>query len=199
MITLTLRHARGDNPELHLNELHRGWRLLRRCVCRALKIKKFPYGLVIEPHQDGNPHMHILVRLPYISKAFLKTKWEMITESFEVKINRVKSRAGAARYVTKYLTKEFCAIGTRRIVCFSRDWRTEKWERPPARCTWSDTRQLTGVCFAAMLSLLQLHGWVILSSERGEMIALDPHGGRDPPLWDTATPVAKAKRSEDHR
>lgn len=65
------------------------------------------YVVAIEPHKDGTPHVHLLVheRGHATRKRHLREAWP---DGFTT-ARLVEDKAGAAKYVTKYLTKVLAA------------------------------------------------------------------------------------------
>lgn len=196
LVTLTLQHDPWDEPELLLNALHRGWRLLRKLIKTKTGAKAIPYAFVIELHKSGHPHMHLLVRMPDVTRPQLKKWWELITKSFEVEIDPVRSTHGVSRYVTKYFVKELQQIEGRRLWGRSRDWRLHEEGEPRPKEIYEETRRLNNVDIAAMLEICQFNGWIVIESGRGMFVALDPYGARDPPLWELGKPVGSSKKTK---
>lgn len=63
------------------------------------------YFLVWEVTRSGWPHAHLLLRGPYLPQKWLSRQWQELAGSPIVDIRALHSKAGAARYIAKYLTK----------------------------------------------------------------------------------------------
>lgn len=69
--------------------------------------KPIEYLRVFEAHpSSGWPHMHVLMRAPFLDIWWLRDQWEKLTGAFMVDIRAVKTRAGAAYYCAKYIGKD---------------------------------------------------------------------------------------------
>ena len=102
MITLTLPH-RGDVSD-SWREIGSQWNVFLTYV-RA-RFGNFDYVRVIEPHLSGGwPHMHILVTKPILNNETMRHLTEC---GFGWKCHSTRvSVEGSARYVSKYLTKDW--------------------------------------------------------------------------------------------
>lgn len=92
------------------------------------------YIAVVELQKNGTPHLHVMLDR-YIEQAWVKHVWEEIGGGFMVDIRYVDVHR-AARYVSKYMTKELLLSaphGTRRITC-SRS--IKLLEKPPKTHNW---------------------------------------------------------------
>lgn len=104
-ITLTWDTKLPGNPAQAARVMVRGWRKLRRRIARHLGIEPPPFYLVIEQTRKGYPHVHILLRMPFLWRGWLKRNWREITGSYIVDIRRLHSQRHAASYLSKYLAK----------------------------------------------------------------------------------------------
>lgn len=69
------------------------------------KGKKIPYFWVIEPHEDGYPHVHILIAFPFLPIEKLKSWWSY-SEGQGVDVRFIGSDYEQVKnYVLKYLLK----------------------------------------------------------------------------------------------
>lgn len=62
------------------------------------------YVCVIEFHQSGMPHLHLLVDR-YIPIEWIRKSWRKLGGGYQVRIEAVEVRSGAA-YISKYLAKQ---------------------------------------------------------------------------------------------
>lgn len=77
-------------------------RLRRRNLCSG-------YVKVMEYTKAGLPHMHLVVRGPWISQSWLSQVWAEIHLSPIVDVRRVQRKDGAASYLAKYMGKSLDA------------------------------------------------------------------------------------------
>lgn len=114
--TLTARRDRRT-PEQSLKDLRAGWFKLRKRIER--KFGKFEYVRIIEQHKDGCYHFHLIMNAPIPTKLisatatkdehyyckYLKDISVACGLGFMADYQPLRSTAGAAYYVAKYLTK----------------------------------------------------------------------------------------------
>jgi hypothetical protein len=102
---------------------------LRRCFnkFRVYLGRKFGHSIkyvaVLEFHKSGIAHLHLIVD-EYIEWQWLKNAWEAVGGGSHVDIRARKDQHRIAKYLAKYLTKEFglngenkCPRGQRRVTC----------------------------------------------------------------------------------
>jgi len=77
-------------------------RLRRRSLCSG-------YVKVMEYTKAGLPHMHLVMRGPWLSQSWLSEQWAQIHLSPIVDVRRVQRRDGAASYLAKYMGKSLDA------------------------------------------------------------------------------------------
>jgi len=107
-------------------------RLFKR-LRRRFPTHHIEYALVWETTKKGWPHAHILLRAPFIPQPILSRLWAALTGAYIVDVRKVDSRAHAAAYVTKYLTK------SPEVPAGFRRFRTSRlYSAPPPRGTLRD-------------------------------------------------------------
>lgn len=102
MLTLTLQ-TRGYSAEESDRRIKRSWHVLQLAIER--KYGPFSFLWVAERHQSGHTHLHVLVDR-YLSQKWLARTWRRITRDSKIVHIKRMSAKQAARYVSKYLTKE---------------------------------------------------------------------------------------------
>ena len=111
---------------------------------RSRKMRKLPFAAIMEAHESGYPHLHILLRSLWIDKRWLSEQMRDIADSPIVDIRRIDNRAKVNGYVAKYAGKAAHKFGTAKRYWFSQDYRTAprrefkpvfdtkgQWEREP--------------------------------------------------------------------
>lgn len=127
MLTLTVSNKNYPGPTEAARDLKRGLVALRKRIARAYKGQTMAFLVVYEKHQSGWPHMHLLIRAPFLPVRWLRRVWEEITGSFMVDIRAIKTEGQAAFYVTKYVGKDLAAFeGCKRW------WRSHDYNEPKA-------------------------------------------------------------------
>lgn len=125
-LTFTIRAVDDDNQAERARLIKRAWTNLRRVIVRRFKLKSLPFIAIFEQTKRGEPHLHVLARMPFVDQKFLSKYWEEHTGAFRVDVRKVRSQAGVARYVSKYVSKApVMWEGTKRY-WRSLDWIVEK-------------------------------------------------------------------------
>jgi len=122
MVTLTTNPANFDNRHDRARELAHAWAAFTRYYRRKLKLSEFPYFVVFEATKRGEPHLHILTRLKYISHTLLSAFMDKRVGAPHVWLSPVLNNSHAAHYVAKYLGK-----ATQKFEKSKRYWKTTDW------------------------------------------------------------------------
>lgn len=100
------------------------------------EIKTVPYFAFLERTKRGEPHLHILLRLPFVPQDWISEQMADLAGSPVVWIEAIKGTKHAVAYVTKYITKEPAQWGNRKRYWRSRNWALNQgdqdapaWER----------------------------------------------------------------------
>jgi len=99
-MTLTTRNY-GQDPAEELINMGPHWMKLHKRMFR--KYGKINYFRIIEFHDNGQPHMHVLLD-KYIDQDWLSAQWENIHGAPVVDV-RYKSKQHGVYYASKYVTK----------------------------------------------------------------------------------------------
>lgn len=126
-LTLTTRRGSYDSPDDAAAAMAKALRHLMQWIRRQQGWDRIPYLAIFEEHKSGWPHLHVLLRMPYVDQAELSTEWHRLTGSPIVDIRRIKSQRQASQYVAKYASK-----GPGRFDGCKRYWRTRHYVCNPA-------------------------------------------------------------------
>jgi len=126
MITLTNAPSPTHTPEQAFRAASIAVNTLVKRIRRHYPRDPFEYLLVWELHKNGYPHAHLLVRSTYIPQHVLSAWWTELTGNPVVDVRRAGGPWGAARYVSKYLTKSLAVPPN------MKHWRTSRsfWPTP---------------------------------------------------------------------
>jgi hypothetical protein len=97
---------------------------------KTAEYSKLHYFAFVEATKRGEPHLHILVRSPYIPQDWLARQMEELIQSPRVWIDRIKNTKAAVGYVSKYVTKAPAQFGKTRRYWSTRGWEVNKSDRP---------------------------------------------------------------------
>lgn len=128
-ITLTANPRWGASPDARARLLVRAWRTLCRRIRARCSLKSVPFLAVFEATEKGEPHLHILARLPFIPQSWLSAQMRCLTRSPIVHIRKVANRTRAAHYIAK---KPHLFKGTKRF------WTSLNWSRERLTTAVSD-------------------------------------------------------------
>lgn len=127
-ITLTVNPAHGQSAAERAAELSDAWRKVAKRIRRKFTKEKLEYLAVFEETTQGEPHLHILARAPYVPQKWLSETMAELIEAPIVDIRKVGSKAGVARYVAKYIAK-----GPRAFDKLKRYWTTPNFDAERSR------------------------------------------------------------------
>lgn len=133
-LTLTVSEASGSDPVDRCRNLIKAWRKLRELIIKEWSPDGLPFLCVIEAQKNGEPHLHIMCRMPYVPQAWISQQMERLIGAPIVDIRDVKSKRKLANYVAKYCGKDPQRFGTCKRYWQSKDWdTTPKLEKTPWR------------------------------------------------------------------
>lgn len=122
-MTLTCDPAQYSSPDEAARDMKRGLVALRRRIERKWKVKRIPFIVVFEKTKKGWPHMHLLLRAPYMHWKVLRAMWKDISGAHQVDVRFIKKKSQVLFYVTKYIGKDLAAFeGCKRW------WRSHNYE-----------------------------------------------------------------------
>ena len=94
--------------------------------------ERLPYMAFLEATAAGEPHLHILLRCPYIPQDWIAEQMGELAGSPVCDIRQVGSTRSAVTYVTKYVTKAPAQFGNTKRYWISRGWEVNAGDRPEA-------------------------------------------------------------------
>ncbi len=160
-ITLTVNPAHGANPVDRARQLADAWRTIIKLVRKKYGYTKIPYFCVFEATKNGEPHLHILARVKWISQKWLSSQMEALINAPIVDIRRVRDKKKLAYYVSKY-----CGKAPHRFATCKRYWTTQDWELtkfkpepPPGR--WHSKWELVRVPLSALADEWRAQGYEV--------------------------------------
>ena len=99
----------------------------RRQISELAKVyrregKEFEFLRVLEVHQSGFPHYHLIVRSPWLDQKELSHRWCSLTQSYIVDVRKLSNDDKGVNYVMKYLGKQESNAFTNRRVSWTRNF-----------------------------------------------------------------------------
>lgn len=121
-LTLTSKRREGVTPVQAAAQLAKAWRLLRLRLMRRYDLKTLPFLAVFQATKLGWPHLHILLRGPWLDQTYISATMRELTDSPIVDIRAVDNEGRVAIYVSRYVTRETERFGTCKRYWQSRDY-----------------------------------------------------------------------------
>ncbi len=115
-------------------------------IPRQVRLEKdgLQYLVVIEAHESGWPHLHILARSAWLDFTWLQAQTKDLLDAHRVKIERVWKRSQVNAYVAKYCGKCTHKFGTTKRYWQSQKYELTKYEKPATRgILWFDIEHST--------------------------------------------------------
>jgi len=202
-LTLTVNPAVGDDPEHRLRMLTHAWKVLVKRLRRTHGQHAINYLAVVESTKAGEPHLHILLRTPFIAQADISAAMSELIQAPIVDIRRIRNQREVVRYVAKYITKAPHQFGGAK-----RYWQTPAYELgklpklaplPPGSPRWLvDMRPVLQI-----VTEWTYEGWAPRADKEDRIIGLWVGEGaapESPPpyaLWTptTSTPVPRPSQT----
>lgn len=130
-LTLTVNPAFGEGPDDRARHLVHAFRTMLKRATRKFAKQPLAYLVVFERTKKGEPHLHVLMRAPFIPQRWISDTMAELIDAPVVDIRQVKNKAVAAAYIAKYVSKGPQQFGTLKRYWMTRTWRLSKIERRP--------------------------------------------------------------------
>jgi len=169
-LTLTVSPDTGANPYERLMALSGAWNVLVKRLRRMFPDKEVEYLAIVEETKAGEPHLHILLRSPFVPQRLISDAMKELINAPIVDIRKIKNMREVIRYVAKYIAKAPAQFGSAK-----RYWCSKAWEVPddtkvedyePIGTAWSIVRESMGF----VLSLWLEEGWVSRRDKGDSMV-----------------------------
>lgn len=105
-LTLTVNPSVGVDADERAQSLLWAWRILVKRLQRRHHIKRIEYLWIVEATKNNEPHIHILLRAPWIDKQYISDVMKELINAPIVDIQAVSNQRSMAYYVSKYCSKD---------------------------------------------------------------------------------------------
>lgn len=170
ILTLTSRRREDYSAAEAARDLVRAWRLIRRNLKTQYPKMRIEFLAIFEATKLGWPHLHILLRCGFLDQRHLTAEMLRLTNSPIVDIRAIKSRKGAAMYVSKYIGKAPGQFAKLKRYWSSKRWLTTKRERAAFKKLW-DRQQLS---LREWMDAWRMFGWSVRLVTEREATASPP-------------------------
>lgn len=128
-LTLTVNPATGTDPESRLKSLSHAWKVLVKRLRRLYGDKAIEYLAVVEETKRGEPHLHILLRSPFIPWSLISAAMDELINAPIVDIRKIRNQRQVVSYVAKYITKAPAQFGKSKRYWHSKAYELDKLAR----------------------------------------------------------------------
>lgn len=160
-LTLTSRRRDDITANDAAKKLAWCWRLIRLRLMRHYNLKKLPFIAVVEATKLGWPHLHILLRAPFLDRGIISDAMAELDDSPIVDIRRIDDRGRVSAYVAKYATKCDHKFGTTK-----RYWKSRDYELRDV----SEFKKKKGVPTGWLINSEAMWHWILRHSEEGWIV-----------------------------
>ena len=172
-LTLTASPETADTPAAAAKVLVVAFRKVRREAMKRYGYKSLPFIAVFEATKKGQPHLHILLRCPWLDQAWLSDRMAHHARAPIVYIMRVTKAQDIVRYLFKYIGKAPHQFGSCKRYWASRDYdlidnRPDDDSRVPSEQCETIRRN-----FNDYLRAKFLEGYQPVFTEKGVWLTLD--------------------------
>lgn len=129
-LTLTVNPKTAGSSEARARALSDAFKLLVKRIRRNWPQKPLHYMAVFEATKKGEPHLHVLMRAPFVPQKWISDVMRELIDAPIVDIRKVGSARNAARYVAKYVGKGPKPFASLKRYWTSRGYNVEQ-DRPP--------------------------------------------------------------------
>jgi hypothetical protein len=138
-LTLTVNPAVGESAGQRAQALSDAFKVLVKRARRKFTKCAIEYLAVFEETKRGEPHLHILLRAPFIPQSWISDTMKELINAPIVDIRRVGQARNAARYVSKYLAK-----GPKPFANLKRYWSSQGYDLTDPELKKAKAAQDTG-------------------------------------------------------
>lgn len=172
LLTLTVNPGYLASPDERARGLVRAWRNLRQWVKREYHLSALPFMAVMEATQAGEPHLHILARMPYVPQSRLSGKMAEYLQAPVVDIRYIRNPQQAVGYVAKYVGKAPERFAECKRYWRSQDWLTDAWEKYDVDSATSGKWTVVMQDIASLKSLWEREGIICRIEDDGSLTGL---------------------------
>jgi len=158
-VTLTINPAVGLSPADRLGMLSHAWRTLVKRARRRWPTATLDYLAIVEATRLGEPHLHILLRSPFLPQRVLSVAMQDLIGAPVVDIRKIRNQREVVRYVAKYITKAPEQFGSAKRYWHTPDYEVEKWSPEKDEATPTGRWSIDRRSYRAIITEWSLEGW----------------------------------------
>jgi len=169
LLTLTVNPSVGTDPESRLLALSNAWRILVKRLRRQHGASAINYLAVVERTKQGEPHLHILLRSPFIPQSWLSAAMEGLIGAPIVDIRLIRQARKAVRYVAKYVTKDPHQFAGAKRYWHSTQYELDNDYSPPPKVPGESPWRVVMLNLFQIAEAWSFEGWWGRPSQDGSM------------------------------
>jgi hypothetical protein len=163
MWTMTTVVGSFEDPVKARYALVEAWQDLIDSEVQRRKLKRPPYGVVIEAGEQGWPHMHVPMRHWYLDFHRVQQWMERRLGAHRVNFVVLRGLNNVAGYMAKYLGKEPHKFGNGKRYWFTRNWKLSPKPKPWRIKTPNDIAELVGEIWTVIRDLHLAKSWALIA------------------------------------
>jgi len=153
---------------------------------------KLPFLAVFEATAKGWPHLHIIMRVPWMDQRWVSAQMDDLMRSPICWIERIADDGRIVHYISKYVGKNSQRFGK----C-KRYWSTQNWKKPDEDKDDDDPDpyehyKVVEHNIETYIAEKEADGWKPERSRNGVFFRFDLSRGQGPPLIDTSAALRSA-------
>lgn len=121
-LTLTINPMRGGSVEERAQDLSDALKILIKRARRKYRKAPIEYFAVFEETKKGEPHLHILMRAPFLPQRWISEVMNELVSSPIVDIRHIHGKRQVVNYISKYVAKGPKSFGTMKRYWSSRGY-----------------------------------------------------------------------------
>jgi len=158
-LTLTVNPKVFGSPEERADRLATAFRKWIRIQRKRFPAAEVEYYAVFERTKQGEPHLHVAGRWPYIPQREISQFFDAELSAPVVDIQGARTPKGLARYLSKYLSKDCTKFGTLKRYFRSRAWAPKRPELKEDRLWYGVKWDRSDVSIENWSQLVSVWGW----------------------------------------
>jgi len=158
-LTLTINPRVGNDPDDRLKLLSHAWKVIVKRLRREHGSKAIQYLAVVEQTKLGEPHLHILLRSPFLPQKVLSSAMQDLIGAPIVDIRKIRNQREVVRYVAKYITKAPEQFGSAKRYWHTPDYEVDKWSPEKDEAAPSGRWSIDRRSYRTIITEWSLEGW----------------------------------------
>lgn len=164
-LTLTVNPAIGESPEDRHAILALSWKTIVKRMRRRFPKQEVEYFSVTEATKNGEPHLHIVGRFPFLHQSIYSEWMRELAGSPIVHIKKVRGVREITNYLAKYVGKEPAKFGNAKRYFYSGAYLPEDNYEPASPMLEGSTWSIFRGNQSEWLRQMTYSGWAL---RRGE-------------------------------